>query len=237
MGVLLFAIERGFAATRAVDLAWLTPAYAIVLMIWATAFVEAWKRRQAELAAEWDVQAKLKAAAAVRDEFAGEFRHGIYAPSGMFLEIGADALPDDAEAPLLEMVPAELPRMRQLCSSAIISTLLGATVVGSLALLVFRFFAQQLAGTGGTFAAAAANSLFIELMGALYKRAAVALTAWENHRAYEDHRDSLIVKLFVFSFLNKFFAGAGRESRRAPCAACVRAASSPPRQPPSHPAR
>ena len=202
---MLFALERGLALSQRPPFAWFTVAYSLVLVVWATAFIEAWKRRQAELSAEWDVAHRLRAEG-VRAEFSGQMSHGLHARSGDFVPVPSDMLPDDAEAPLIEMVPPHVPRRRMACSALLISCLLGVTVIGSLALLVLRVAARALAGTGGTFAAAAANAAFAEAMGFAYKRAARSLTAWENHRTHEAHRSSLIVKLGVFSFTNRFFA-------------------------------
>ncbi|KAJ1636598.1 calcium-activated chloride channel-domain-containing protein [Pavlovales sp. CCMP2436] len=176
-------------------------------MVWATGFVETWKRREAALAAEWDVDGSRMSntAKGVRPEFEGYFRRGVHAKSGHFIEIGSDELPKGVDAPLLEMVPAELPRRRVLCSSTITSILIGVITICSLGLLVFRFIAARLAGVGGSFGVAALNAVFIELSGRWYRGLAHKLTEWENHRSYETHRDSLVLKLAVFSFFNKFY--------------------------------
>jgi hypothetical protein len=239
----LFAIERGLADTAG-DFESLTALYALALMVWATGFVETWKRRQAALGAEWDVRgvlgggggggsggdddeegvgaaatvfahggadvaSTLHAMRAVRPEFEGTFRRGVHAPSGRFVPIGSDELPADSEAPLLEMVPARLPRERMLCSTSIISCLLGCTLICSLGLLILRYVAGATAGTGGIFGAALLTAIYVEVSGHLYRRVAHRLTAWENHRCYEVHRDSLILKLCLFSFCNKFYGTGG----------------------------
>ena len=205
LGVVLFAVEQGVGgAPGASGADWLTPAYALVLMVWSTGFVETWKRRQNALAAEWDSTAKLTRST-VRAEFQGQYRRGLYSPSGDFVPILPDELPADAEAPLLEMVPSELPRRRVFASSCVLACFLGATIIGTLGLLVFRFVAAELAGVGGTFGAALVMAVFVEVMSYVYDAVAHRLTAWENHRSYDDHRNSLIVKLFVFSFFNKYF--------------------------------
>lgn len=202
LGVVLFSLELG-VSTEAATL--LTPLYALVLMLWATGFVETWKRRQNALAAEWDV-ADQQRRAGVRAEFEGDFRRGLYSASGDFVPVADEEMPADVEAPLLEMVESSLPRTRVLCSSTIITVFLGVTVVCTLALLAFRFFMATTVGTGGVLLAATLNAAFIEVMGYTYDYASKRLTDWENHRTYASYRDHLIVKLSAFSFFNKFFA-------------------------------
>jgi hypothetical protein len=205
LGTVLFAVEEGFGKGGTSRVVWLMPAYAFLLMLWSTGFVEMWKQRQSELAAEWDLSAQ-HANAHARPEFHGEYRRGLYSEAGEFVRIHEDELPADAEAPLLETAPRSLPRVRGFWASTVVLCFLGATIVGTLGLVVFRFLASKTMGVRGTFGAAIAMAFFVEAMSFAYDRAAHALTAWENHRTYEAHRDSLIIKLFVFSFFNKTFA-------------------------------
>ncbi|KAG8466881.1 hypothetical protein KFE25_008260 [Diacronema lutheri] len=208
VGALLFAVERALGES-APSFVWLTPLYACLLMLWATGFVETWKRREAALRGEWDVGAQVTAGSstrAVRPEFEGYFRRGLHSESGNFVEVREDELPDGVLAPLVEMVPREVPRRRLACSSTITACLLGATCICTLGLLVLRFLAARTTGAGGVFAAAALNAVYVELSGGWYRKVAHRLTAWENHRTYEAERDSLILKLATFAFFNKFYA-------------------------------
>ncbi|KAJ1633639.1 calcium-activated chloride channel-domain-containing protein [Pavlovales sp. CCMP2436] len=204
LGVVLFAVKQDFGGSGS-DADWLTPAYALLLMVWATAFVETWKRSENTLMLDWDLDARLPRPH-VRHEFECEFRRGIHSQSDEFVGIAEEELPASAQAPLTEMTEASLPRRRSCYSCAVLSLFLGATIIGTLGLVVLRFIATELGGVGGTFDAALAMALFVEAMSYVYDKAAYMLTGWENHRTYATYRDSLILKLFTYSFINKTFA-------------------------------
>mmetsp|Transcript_32218 Transcript_32218/g.80212 ORF Transcript_32218/g.80212 Transcript_32218/m.80212 type:complete len:350 (+) Transcript_32218:1410-2459(+) len=211
LGVVLFAVKQDFGGSGS-DADWLTPAYALLLMVWATAFVETWKRSENTLMLDWDLDARLPRPH-VRHEFECEFRRGIHSQSDEFVGIAEEELPASAQAPLTEMTEASLPRRRSCYSCAVLSLFLGATIIGTLGLVVLRFIATELGGVGGTFDAALAMALFVEAMSYVYDKAAYMLTGWENHRTYATYRDSLILKLFTYSFINKTGFGKGRTAR------------------------
>ena len=55
------------------------------------------------------------------------------------------------------------------------------------------------------FTSAAANTLLIVIFGKIYETIAVAMNDWENHRTKTDYEDNLILKNFVFQFVNNYF--------------------------------
>ena len=55
------------------------------------------------------------------------------------------------------------------------------------------------------FTSAAANTLLIVIFGKIYETIAVAMNDWENHRTQTDYEDNLILKNFVFQFVNNYF--------------------------------
>jgi threonine/homoserine/homoserine lactone efflux protein len=48
------------------------------------------------------------------------------------------------------------------------------------------------------------NTLQIMIFNMIYQARAIQLTDEENHRTDTDYEDSLIVKLFVFQFINSY---------------------------------
>ena len=47
------------------------------------------------------------------------------------------------------------------------------------------------------------NAVFIKTSNFLYLKLAVALNNWENHRTETEHSDNLIIKSFLFTFMNR----------------------------------
>lgn len=50
------------------------------------------------------------------------------------------------------------------------------------------------------------NAAFIVVMNKLYSYLAVALNNWENHRTKTAYEDALIMKTFLFQFVNSYIA-------------------------------
>ena len=52
---------------------------------------------------------------------------------------------------------------------------------------------------------ASLNLLVIVVFGGIYEEVANALNTWENHRTEQEFENALIVKIFVFQFINNYF--------------------------------
>jgi hypothetical protein len=52
---------------------------------------------------------------------------------------------------------------------------------------------------------AAANTILIVVFGNIYKGIAIGMNDWENHRTQTEYDDNLILKNFVFQFVNNYF--------------------------------
>merc|ERR1719230_1175148 len=50
--------------------------------------------------------------------------------------------------------------------------------------------------------AASTNGIFIILFNTIYSDLAVRLTEWENHREQSEYEASIIIKEFIFKFVN-----------------------------------
>jgi hypothetical protein len=55
------------------------------------------------------------------------------------------------------------------------------------------------------YSSAAANTMLIVIFGNIYEKVAVSLNKWENHRTKTEYEDNLILKNFVFQFVNNYF--------------------------------
>ncbi|CAM9545997.1 unnamed protein product [Ectocarpus sp. 8 AP-2014] len=58
--------------------------------------------------------------------------------------------------------------------------------------------------TWGGIVTSVINSIQIQVLNAVYKKVAVALTDFENHRTSTEYEDSLVSKLFCFTFCNSY---------------------------------
>lgn len=57
-----------------------------------------------------------------------------------------------------------------------------------------------------TIPAACANAGVVIVFGMIYKKVAVFLVNWENHRYEEEWESSLVTKNFAFQFVNAYIA-------------------------------
>lgn len=55
------------------------------------------------------------------------------------------------------------------------------------------------------FSSAATNTLLIIIFGRIYESIAIGMNNWENHRTKTEYDDNLILKNFVFQFVNNYF--------------------------------
>lgn len=61
-------------------------------------------------------------------------------------------------------------------------------------------------GSAASLISAVIYSIIIIVLGVVYKKVAILLVNWENHRLQQDWEDSLITKAFAFQFVNSYIA-------------------------------
>lgn len=190
--------------TRRVDNI-LIPAYCVVVCIWSTLFVEAWKRKNAEMTFRWSSE-NLDDAETLRPEFIAlknvEMRRGIHTRRG-FVPIDE---PNMTPTPYVS-------GFRRLCimSCTYVSTLLltGTVVASVVGIYGFKLVlsASQVGSFWGDHAmtvAALLQTTQITLMSFLWARFSVWLNELEVHVSDTAAEQSLIKKSFVFQFVNSY---------------------------------
>jgi hypothetical protein len=70
--------------------------------------------------------------------------------------------------------------------------------------IVFRIFIQRIQETFGSIIAGMINSIVIMVFSTAYRKVATILTDWENHRTESEYENSMIVKNFIFQFVNSY---------------------------------
>jgi len=169
------------------------PYFATFMALWATLFLEFWKRKESRYAMMWGMSG-FESEEQDRPQF-----EGVTMASPV---TGQDYL----------YFPRRESSKRRAYSLSIISAFIAlvVAVVGSifiLKLVLSRIKALTYEGTQlGGIIAAIANAIQIQVMNIIYGGVAIKLTNYENHRTDTAYEDSLIGKTFVFQFVNSFAA-------------------------------
>ncbi|KAH3830061.1 hypothetical protein DPMN_103298, partial [Dreissena polymorpha] len=174
-----------------------TPFFAMFICIWGTLFLEAWKRKQSELAYQWDVE-QFEENEPDRPEFYGT---------------------DRKIDPVTQEVDWYYPFRRQawkfLLSISTLLFMICVVIISVSAVIVYRVIATvdycRLLSSSeclmvSTIVSSVLNAISILILGKLYDWLAKKLTDWENHRTETKYNDSLIIKLFAFQFVNTYSA-------------------------------
>ena len=208
----------------------LCPAYSAFVLLWMTWFIKSWSREQSRLAYRWNVE-DFEETERARHEFEGPLARGFYTDEGHWVAID-DAEPHASSVPLAKKFTTTERSVRVFCSWTIIMPLIVGVMAGSFGVLAFRsslqvalFYTEHLdlgqlhmdhlgdrrwwhdyAPSIGSGIGGALNALFIVLMNYLYAYVAEYLNQFENHRTPTDDQDALIMKTFVFQFINSYIA-------------------------------
>lgn len=178
-----------------------TVIFAIFMSVWATLFLEFWKRRQAVLAYEWHMMHYEDEEEQPRPEFLAR----------------VTTLKED---PITKKMVPHVPKLKQYQKLAgvgslvsfMISLVLGA-VVG---VVVYRASVygsllssedpsiKKNAKITTTITAALINLICINILKFVYEKLAMVLTEWENPRTKTDFTDSFTYKMYLFQFVNTY---------------------------------
>ncbi|KAF9179817.1 Anoctamin-7 [Haplosporangium sp. Z 767] len=191
-GAIIYYTQEGSTAIDIFDNA-LTLPFALFMSVWSALFVEFWKRKSNVLAYEWNTFDFER-----RERARPEFR-----PTATRI------------SPVTGKRELYYPRYRQLMSIVIsvvvvlISIAIVIVSVGSL--MVFNIWLRndptdprgnRLSSTVVSVITAVLNLVVIMTLGTIYARLAKILTDNENHRRLTQYEDALIIKRFLFDFVN-----------------------------------
>jgi len=180
------------------------PMYSIFIILWATFYLEFWKRRNSELITLWDVQATHSDRDRIRPTFQGVLRSGVY--------VDGEFVPLDNEVnlqiqPKVRYSPSSKRYMKMTGGVSILCTFLAMVVIGTLSIFLFRtFIDKKIGSTFGNPLAGIMNAITIMVFNMIYRKVAIYLTKWENHRTEENFENSFIVKNFMFQFVNSYIS-------------------------------
>ena len=167
---------------------------AIFVSFWSTLFIEKWKRKQAGKAMKWGMT-NFREDEQFRPQFEGitsidpvSGKDTLYFPVGKFFQ-------------------------RAAFSQTIIAAFIA--FVGSIvmSIFIFKWFLMKspqdenvalFGAPMGSNIASFLNALQIQLSSYLYQELALYLNNYENHRTESEYEDALVVKTFLFQFVNSY---------------------------------
>ena len=175
--------------------------FSVFMSIWATLFLEYWKRTQVRLGYEWGVYNLM-------DE------HEPPRPQFLF------SVKQKRPNPVTDKLEPYLPnwtRLKRTLGGLGVIFFMGSVVVASIAgIVAYRasvlavLYAnpnheiRQNAKLVTSFSAAGMNLVFIKILSYVYVKLAVILTNWENPRTKSEYHNALTFKMYVFEFVNTY---------------------------------
>jgi hypothetical protein len=95
--------------------------------------------------------------------------------------------------------------MKYVAGAVPMFTLLSMVIIVTISILTFRLFLQtsSVALFGGIIGGVL-NAISIQVLNLLYKKIAQVLVDWENHRTETDYDNALIIRTFLFQFVNSY---------------------------------
>lgn len=166
--------------------------YCIYVSVWATVFIEFWKRKENCLAIKWG-QTGYEDDEVPRPQFHGTTRRS----------------PIDDEMDDVFFDPKD--RYKYFFLSILItSAFIGIVISAVLGIIILRWQLINNLMFGGFDLAgpicSSINAVQIQIFNFIFTSIATRLNDLENHRTQSDYESSLIIKTYVFQFVNSFFS-------------------------------
>ena len=221
LGLVLFVFnETEYAGQESVWQA----LYCLLIVLWASAFLQHWTRTQAGLCHQWAINdghgphaaasdptaTAGEAPAAEREEFvAANHAVGFYTSNDDFVALDAEVVPDGVPLPLVGVFGRRERLRRLMLSWAVLVAFVAAAVGAQLGLLLGRSLLIT-RGPSAWWSGQILGSLFtavvVELFDAVLRPLVDALLAWQNHRSAARHEVHFAQQLFFAAFCNRFFS-------------------------------
>ncbi|KAB0791795.1 hypothetical protein PPYR_03595 [Photinus pyralis] len=172
--------------------------FAIFMSIWATLFLELWRRKQSMIQWEWDLQGTEQ-----DEEPRSEFETSVKT-------FRTNPVTREKEPYL----PAWSKSVRYLITGSAVFFMMATVMIAVLGTIIYRLtLVTVIYSSGGpllkkhakiftSITAALINLIIIMILTKFYHRLAIYLTNLENPRTQTEFEDSYIFKIFLFEFLN-----------------------------------
>lgn len=188
-GILVFVLQRVYNDDEPVVLAF-NAIYSVFMTVWATVFLEGWKRKESSLSIMWGTT-KYEHVEVPRPQYQGIKRRS--------------PITDEMEE--IYFPPSK--RIKFIILAVSVSLLILSLVLGIVAgLIVLKWRITDSLIIGGFNLAgpicSVLNAVQIIFFNTIYGKLAKMLTDMENHRTENQYQDSYILKVFAFQFVNAF---------------------------------
>ncbi|XP_076070788.1 anoctamin-7-like isoform X2 [Mytilus galloprovincialis] len=188
MNGLLSTIKRAFDND-------VTPFFALIICLWGTVFLELWKRTNATLAYEWDVD-NFETNEPDRPQFYG-------------LKVKTDPITSEENW----VYPFKRLILKYTGSTMVVIFMILVVFACVASVILYRVIVSVDVCPGmsavdclirTTVFSSVMNGGIILILGKFYDKLALMLTDWENHRTQSRYDDALIIKVFAFQFANTY---------------------------------
>eukprot|EP00054_Salpingoeca_dolichothecata_P020733 m.131337 g.131337 ORF g.131337 m.131337 type:complete len:955 (-) comp23726_c0_seq2:101-2965(-) len=174
-----------------------TVAFALFMSLWATLFLEFWKRKTAATAYDWDVM-DFHENEPQRPQFRGRGPLQPHPVTGIYQK----------------HYPSHFRLAKMFTSFLFVVLMLSLVLWAVVGIIIFRAVVRvilyenpstQESSSGITSALAAVLQLIlIMILNKIYGKCAFILTDWENHERQSQYERHLTLKIFLFQFVNSF---------------------------------
>ncbi|KAJ1427837.1 calcium-activated chloride channel-domain-containing protein [Ochromonadaceae sp. CCMP2298] len=162
------------------------PYFALLIALWAVTTLELWKRKERGIALEWG-SIDFEQTEVDRPDFRGE------------------TITSFIDGTKVKFFPSKTRAAYGQQSSLVVISLIALTVGVVASIYILR---SKLAHTSlkdkAQIIASVANAVSIQTLNYVYYFLATALSERENHRTDTEFEDSMIIKLFLFQFVNSY---------------------------------
>jgi len=159
--------------------------FALVVIVWSMMFPLLWRNLEYWYAMKWGTL-KFDENERPRPEF-----EGIYMRSTI-------------DGKLFEYFPNHLRAQRRLLSLGVVAAFLVALGASVFGVVVLRIWVTNSDVDLGDYYVSGANALTIMFFNNIYGIFAEQMNQWENYKTESEYEDQLIIKIFVFRFINSY---------------------------------
>eukprot|EP01132_Coremiostelium_polycephalum_P002708 gene2708-3359_t len=186
-------------------------AFAILIAISSSFFLESWKRVSNLYCFNWGMEDFADGEVILKSFQPGNKKRGIY-HKGFFLkendfqEQEAEILKDRmVEQPFLNKRQRRIRDLKIVASFSIITTTIFIVPIFTISVFTLRIILQAIKDeTIASAVGSLINATVIQILNSLYKKLAFFLTEKEDHRTQSSFNSSFMIKLCLFQFVNSF---------------------------------
>eukprot|EP00053_Salpingoeca_punica_P019806 m.202843 g.202843 ORF g.202843 m.202843 type:complete len:1233 (+) comp17727_c0_seq5:156-3854(+) len=171
-----------------------TLVFAVIMSVWATIFLDFWKRENSTVAHKWNIMGVEES-----EPIRGRFR-------------GNQTRPNPVTGKMEEWYPASTRSAKYFVSFFTIAVMLVMVIIVTVSVIVYRLAIRialvekaqdkNMADTIASVTAAVINLVAIMTLDQIYGSLALLLTDWENHKTESKYEAHLTFKIFLFQFIN-----------------------------------